>query len=84
MCGLLGLVRLGLVLRQTIQCFASEVPLALEVARYDKVFLRVLSEPPTTSIQELLNFILTNPIMLLVVEDRDQDVQVRQQVAQAA
>ncbi len=64
----LRLIALGFILGQTLQRFPREVPLPLQVAGHDEVFLWMLREPSFATIQQLLDLVLANPIVLLIVE----------------
>jgi len=64
------------------QCLVGQRALVLEVAPGDQVALGVRAEPALPAPQELLDLIVAHVVVLLVVEHRDQDVEVRQQVAQ--
>lgn len=63
---------------------ANEASLTHQVARDDHVSRRMLVQPAFTMTQELLDFVVSNTVVLLVVQYWDQHVQVRQQLAQAA
>src|SRR2546422_5618882 len=63
------------------ECLTSEVWLPCQVPSSDQITLRVRRKPALAAAQELLDLRGAHPVVLLVVEDRDQDVQVREQVA---
>src|SRR5262245_34583156 len=44
----------------------------------------MVAEPARAVTQQLFDFVVADPIMLLVVERRDQHVEMREQIAQAA
>src|SRR5262249_10625748 len=52
-------------------------------ARDNHVARRMLVQPALAMTQQLLDLIVSNPVVLLVVQYRDQYVQVRQQLAQS-
>src|SRR5262249_2367299 len=51
-----------------------------EIWRNDLVACGVCFEPTLTASKELLDFIVSNPVVLLVGQHRNQDVQVREQL----
>ncbi len=59
-----------------------EARLELQVAAGDLFLLRVPGQPALALRQQLLHLVVADEVVLLVVEDRDQDVQVRQQLRQ--
>jgi len=50
-----------------------------EVAARDGVPLGVRLQPSSAVMQELLDLVMTDPVVLVVVENWDEDVQVREQ-----
>ena len=76
---------LGLFLRrQPGDGVANEPSLMHEIARDDGVARRMAVEPALPVTKQLFDFVVPNPVVLLIVENRNQHVQVRQQVAQPA
>ena len=59
-------------------------PVDAQVARNDGIARRMTIEPALSVPKQLLDLVVPNPVVLLIVENRNQDVQVRQQVAQPA
>ena len=57
--------------------------LAVQVAAGDRVPLGVGGEPALPAGEELLHLVLRDPVVLLVVEDRDEDVEVGEEVLEA-
>ena len=64
------------------QRLAGQVGLARQVAPGDQLALGVRRQPALAALEQLLDLGRAHPVVLLVVEDRDQDVQVREQVAE--
>ena len=54
----------------------------LEVAVDDLLLLRVRRQPRLAVAKQLLHFVLADPVVLVVVQHRDQHVQVREQIVQ--
>ena len=75
----LGLRRL-LLLHQPGEGLAEEARLELQVAAGDLLLLRVAGQPAASLGQQLLQLVVADEVVLVVVEDRDQDVQVGQQL----
>jgi hypothetical protein len=63
---------------------AHEATAMLQVPIGDRLALRVIAQPAFAVPQELLDLGLANPVVLVVVEDGNEDVEMGQQVAQAA
>jgi hypothetical protein len=63
---------------------ADEPSLMYEVSRHDRIARRVRVEPPLATPNQLLDFVVSNPVVLLVVENWDQDVQVGEEFTEAA
>jgi len=53
----------------------------LEIATDDLFLLGMAREPVAAVPEELFHLVVANPVMLVVVEHRDEDVQVREQVS---
>ena len=53
-----------------------------EIPRNDLVTRGVRFQPTLSPPKELLDFVIANPVVLLVVHHRDQDVQMREQLVQ--
>ena len=84
-------VRLGLLVgigwsSSTSRASASrdEAALVLQVAAGDQLALGVRREPALAVAQQLLDLVVADPVVLVVVEHRDEHVEVGEQVAQAA
>ena len=60
----------------------DEVRLVLEVAADDLLALGVLAEPALAVAQQFLHLVLADPVVLVVVEHRHEDVEVGQQVGE--
>ena len=87
---LLGVAGLGLPIRvvllagdQPAEGFARQVRLAREVAPRDELALGMLRQPALAAAEQLLDLGCADPVVLLVVEHRDEHVQVGEQVLQA-
>lgn len=85
---LLGIVldlgRLGILLLlgdEPAQRFPRQVGLAGEVAAGNELALRVVREPALAAAEQLVDLGLVDPIVLLVVEHRDQEIEVAEKVA---
>ena len=75
----------GLFLRrQPGDGVTNEPSLMHEIARDDGIARRMAIEPALSVTKQLLDLVVPNPVVLLIIENRNQDVQVRQQVAQPA
>ena len=75
----------GLFLRrQAGDGVANEPALMHEISRDDHVARGVSVEPALAVAQQLFDLVVTNPVVLLVVEHRNEHIEVRQQVAQPA
>ncbi len=79
---LLGLVLAGLTFRieliffeQLLQGRPGQVALVLQIASGDQLTGRVVGQPFLTVPQQFLNLVLADPVMLVVVENRDQDIE---------
>ena len=59
-----------------------EAALVLQVAAGDQLALGVRGQPALAVAQQLLDLVVADPVVLVVVEHRDQHVEVRQQLAQ--
>src|SRR5207253_7043023 len=68
---------------QPLQRGAGEALLMFEIAAGDGLALRMRLEPPRTVPQEFLDLVVADPVVLVIVEDRHEDVQMREQVRQA-
>ena len=55
----------------------------LQVSRHDDIAGRVTFEPPLAAPQQLFDLVVSYPIVLVVVQHRDEYVQVSQHVAEA-
>ena len=53
-----------------------------QVARHDDIARRVAVEPALAVTKQLLDFVVADPVVLLIVEHRNEHVEVRQQLAQ--
>src|SRR4029079_5294689 len=60
----------------------TQASLLQELSRDDGVSRRMAIEPALPMTKQLLDFVVTNPVVLLVIENRNEHVQVREQVAQ--
>ena len=75
----------GLFLRrQPGDGVANEPSLMHEIARDDDVARRMAIEPALAVTKQLFDLVVSNPVVLLIVEHRNEHVQVGQQVAQPA
>ena len=64
-------IRIGLVfLKQLSQRLPSQAPPVLEVALDDPFSLGMGGEPRPTMAQKLLDFVLADPVVLFVIENR--------------
>jgi hypothetical protein len=68
---------------EAAQSLLGQSLLVFQVAIGDQLALGVLAKPALTMPQEFFHFRITNPIMLIVVEDRDEHIEMRQQITQA-
>lgn len=76
---------LGLLLRgQPGDGIANESSLMHQISGHDRVPRRMAVKPALAMSKQFLHFVVTDPVVLLIVEDRNQYVEVRQQVAQSA
>jgi hypothetical protein len=71
-------LRFGGLFDQTRQGLAREPALVFEVALGDGLPLGVPGQPRPTPPQELLYLIVPHPVVFVVVEHRNQHVQVRE------
>src|SRR5215475_8211441 len=55
-----------------------------QISPRNRLAFRMAAEPACAVTQQLFNFVVADPIMLVVVEHRDQHVQMRKQIAYAA
>ena len=62
--------------------YLDQAALRHEIPRNDLVTRRVGFEPTLAAPKKLLDFVISNPVVLLVVQHRNQDVQMREQFAQ--
>ena len=72
-----------LLLHQPGEGLAEEAGLELQIATGDLLSLRMVRQPAAPFRQQLLKLILADEVVLGVVEDRDQDVEVGQQVRES-
>ena len=54
----------------------------LEIASRDEVTLRMRGEPALAVVKQFCHLIITDPIMLVVIKDRNEHVKMRQQLMQ--
>lgn len=80
--GVLRLVWIRVIFHETRERIADEVPAVLEVTTRDQFAFRMLREPPFTAPQQFLHFVVADPTMLIVVQDRQQDIEVGEQITQ--
>ncbi len=57
--------------------------LPLEITRDDEVALWMGGKPAFATLEELFNLVLADPVVLFVVENRDQDIEVSKEILQA-
>ena len=81
--GIVGGVGFLLDGQQAAQRLARQDRPVLEVAAHDGVALRVLRQPAFSLAHELVHLVVTDPVVLVVVQDRNEHVEVAQEVAQA-
>ena len=75
----------GLFLRrQTRDSVTNEPSLVHEIPRDDHIARRMAVEPALPVTKQLLDFVVPNPVVLLIVENRNEHAQVRQEFAQPA
>ena len=55
-----------------------------EISRDDRIAGRMAVEPALAVTKQLFDFVVPHPVVLLIVENRNEHVQVRQQFAQPA
>jgi len=86
----LALVRLfdrvgveGVGVREPRQGVVGQAAPMLQVARGDERALRVRGEPALAVAHQLRDLVVADPVVLVVVQHRDEHVEVREQVAQA-
>ena len=80
-----GGARVGLADVQELgQRLVHQAALVLQVAAGYQVPLGMAAQPPLTEPQQLLHLLVTDPVMLLVVQDRQKNVEVGQQVPETA
>ena len=70
--------------RQAGDSVANEPALMHEISRDDRVARGMSIEPALAVAKQLFDLVGSNPVVLLVVEHRNEHIQVRQQVAQSA
>ena len=70
----------GLIDQQTVQSLAGEMTLPLQVARHDQVSFRMPAEPSLSPLQKLLNLVIRDPVVLFIVEHRNQNIKVSEQI----
>ena len=79
----LGSIGINVVIgHQSGERLAGEVALVPQVAVNDQVASRMGREPVLSLCQQLLQFVLTDPVMLVVVQNRQQDIQVCEEILQ--
>ena len=69
-------------LDQSRERFPNEPTLMLVVARRDAFLLGMFGEPALAMSQKFLDLVVADPVVLVIVHDRDEDVQVRQKLAE--
>ena len=76
-----GYARVSLArVKQLCQRLTPKVTLVLQVAPGDQVPLWMVVQPPLTIAQQLVHFVVANPVVLVVVQHGQQHVEVRQQI----
>ena len=75
-------VAVPLALREPRDRLARQPALMTQVPLRDEPSLRMVGQPAFAAPQQFLQLILTDVVVLVVVEHRDQDVQVREQRGQ--
>jgi hypothetical protein len=78
-----GLVLVSIVLQEALEGRPGQGPLMAEVAVSNEVLLRVRRQPARTPRQELVHLVVTDVVVLLVIQHWDEDVEVRQQVGES-
>src|SRR5439155_2842906 len=77
-------VRIGcLVPAQPRERLAREVSLTPQVSIRDELTCRMRREPALSSAEELVDLVPTNPVVLVVVEYRNEDIKVPKQILQS-
>ena len=57
--------------------------LVSQVALHDLLALWMTREPGTAVAEQFVDFVISHPVMLFIVQDRHEHVEVRQEIAQA-
>ena len=71
------LVRVNwIVFQQSTHDLAGEMPVVAEIAIGDQLSLRMGCEPLATAAEQLLDLVRSNPVVLVVVEHRQEDKEV--------
>jgi hypothetical protein len=70
----------GVFFSQPGQGVPSEPPIVSQISCCDGFTVRVRGKPALPSSEELLNFVIPNPIVFLGVQHRNQNVHVRKQI----
>src|SRR5215469_7823913 len=76
----IGIKRLAL--REPCQCVSHELAKPSEIPIYDGFPLWMRLQPPFAMTQQLLDLILSDPVMLVGIENRDQNIKMHEQVVQ--
>lgn len=71
-----------ILISQARQCVAGEPPVVPEISRGDGFALRVRRQPAFPFAQQLLDFIVADPVVLLSIQHRDKDINMGQQILQ--
>lgn len=71
-----------LLRHQTLQRQPREAALVLQVSAGDRLPLGMRGQPALPAAHEFLHLVVADPVVLVVVEDRNQHVQVRQELAE--
>ncbi|CAM5308936.1 hypothetical protein SVIOM74S_06014 [Streptomyces violarus] len=69
---------------QPLRRLPGQRPAAREVAAGDQLLLRVAGQPALTGAQQLVDLVGGDPVVLGVVQDREQDVEVAQGLGEGA
>src|SRR6266545_2719427 len=72
----------GLLFHQLRERLARQRALVLEVAVHDQLPIGMASEPALAASEQLRDFVVSNPVVLLGVEHRNKHVQVGEKVLQ--
>ena len=73
---------LALIDGQACNGLVDQTPAPAQVPTSNRVALRMLGEPPFAVAQKLVDFIVPDPVVLLIVEYGDEYIQMRQQLVQ--